>query len=115
MAELRNIDLNLLVIFQRLLQERSISAVARQLDLSQPAVSNALRRLRAACGDDLFVRTAQGMQPTPHAERLGGPVARRWRCCRMRWTPPRTSSRGPAHGAFASPCRMSGKFISCRA
>ncbi|WP_134868855.1 LysR family transcriptional regulator, partial [Bordetella pertussis] len=73
MAELRNIDLNLLVIFQRLLQERSISAVARQLDLSQPAVSNALRRLRAACGDDLFVRTAQGMQPTPHAERLGGP------------------------------------------
>ncbi|AEE68318.1 LysR family transcriptional regulator [Bordetella pertussis] len=74
MAELRNIDLNLLVIFQRLLQERSISAVARQLDLSQPAVSNALRRLRAACGDDLFVRTAQGMQPTPHAERLGGPV-----------------------------------------
>ncbi|MVW77964.1 LysR family transcriptional regulator [Bordetella sp. 02P26C-1] len=74
MAELRNIDLNLLVVFQHLLQERNISAVARRLDLSQPAVSNALRRLRSALGDELFVRTAQGMQPTPHAERLGGPV-----------------------------------------
>ncbi|GAB1575944.1 LysR family transcriptional regulator [Bordetella petrii] len=74
MAELRNLDLNLLVVFQHLLEERNISAVARRLDLSQPAVSNALRRLRAALGDDLFVRTPQGMQPTPQAERLGGPV-----------------------------------------
>lgn len=74
MAELRNIDLNLLVVFQYLLEERNLSAVARRLDLSQPAVSNALRRLRDALGDELFVRTAQGMQPTPHAERLGGPV-----------------------------------------
>src|SRR3546814_5645225 len=74
MAELRNIDLNLLVVFQHLLEERNISAVARRLDLSQPAVSNALRRLRNALGDDLFVRTPQGMQPTPQAERLGGPV-----------------------------------------
>jgi len=74
MAELRNIDLNLLVVFQHLLEERNISAVARRLDLSQPAVSNALRRLRTALGDDLFVRTPQGMQPTPQAERLGGPV-----------------------------------------
>lgn len=75
MAELRNLDLNLLVVFQYLLEERNISAVARRLDLSQPAVSNALRRLRTALGDDLFVRTPHGMQPTPHAERLGGPVS----------------------------------------
>ncbi len=74
MAELRNIDLNLLVVFQHLLEERNISAVARRLDLSQPAVSNALRRLRTVLGDELFVRTAHGMQPTPQAERLGGPV-----------------------------------------
>lgn len=74
MAELRNIDLNLLVVFQHLLEDRNISAVARRLNLSQPAVSNALRRLRTVLGDELFVRTAQGMQPTPHAERLGGPV-----------------------------------------
>jgi len=74
MAELRNIDLNLLVVFQHLLEERNISAVARRLDVSQPAVSNALRRLRTVLGDELFVRTGQGMQPTPQAERLGGPV-----------------------------------------
>lgn len=74
MAELRNIDLNLLVVFQHLLEDRNISAVARRLHLSQPAVSNALRRLRTVLGDELFVRTAHGMQPTPHAERLGGPV-----------------------------------------
>jgi DNA-binding transcriptional LysR family regulator len=74
MAELRNVDLNLLVVFQHLLEDRNISSVARRLNLSQPAVSNALRRLRTALGDELFVRTANGMQPTPHAERLGGPV-----------------------------------------
>ncbi len=74
MANLRRLDLNLLVILQYLLEERSISAVARRLDLTQPAVSNALRRLRIALDDELFVRTAQGMQPTPTAERLAGPL-----------------------------------------
>lgn len=75
MDGLRKVDLNLLVVFQHLLEERNISAVARRLDLSQPAVSNALRRLRAAYGDELFVRTGQGMQPTPLAEAMGGPVS----------------------------------------
>lgn len=75
MPDLRRLDLNLLVVFQHLLELRNISAVARRLDLSQPAVSNALRRLRATFGDDLFVRTGQGMLPTPQAERLAGPVA----------------------------------------
>ncbi|HEY0296759.1 MAG TPA: LysR family transcriptional regulator [Bordetella sp.] len=75
MADLRHLDLNLLVVFQHLLELRNISAVARRLDLSQPAVSNALRRLRDTFGDDLFVRTGQGMLPTPQAERLAGPVA----------------------------------------
>ncbi|GAA5234298.1 LysR family transcriptional regulator [Verticiella sediminum] len=74
MIDLRTLDLNLLVILQALLEERSISAVARRLNLSQPAVSNALRRLRNALADDLFVRSAQGMQPTPLAERLAEPV-----------------------------------------
>jgi len=75
MADLRHLDLNLLVVFQHLLELRNISAVARRLDLSQPAVSNALRRLRDTFGDDLFVRTGQGMLPTPQAERLAGPIA----------------------------------------
>ncbi|KOF52068.1 LysR family transcriptional regulator [Achromobacter sp. DMS1] len=75
MASLRDVDLNLLLVFQHLLEERNISAVARRMDLTQPAASNALRRLRAAFGDELFVRTGQGMQPTPRAERLAGPVS----------------------------------------
>lgn len=75
MAGLRDVDLNLLLLFQHLLEDRNISSVARRLDLSQPAVSNALRRLRQAFGDELFVRTAQGMQPTPRAQRLAGPVS----------------------------------------
>ena len=74
MAGLRDVDLNLLLLFQHLLEDRNISSVARRLDLSQPAVSNALRRLRQAFGDELFVRTAQGMQPTPRAQ-LAGPVS----------------------------------------
>ncbi|MBU4611563.1 LysR family transcriptional regulator [Achromobacter sp. GG226] len=74
MIDLRGLDLNLLVILQGLLEERSISAVARRLDLSQPAVSNALRRLRVALDDELFVRSANTMQPTPLAERLAEPV-----------------------------------------
>ena len=75
MAELRDVDLNLLLLFQHLLEDRNLSAVARRMDLSQPAVSNALRRLRVAFGDELFVRTAQGMLPTPRAQRLAGPVS----------------------------------------
>ncbi|WP_459615703.1 LysR family transcriptional regulator [Bordetella sp. 2513F-2] len=74
MLDPRSLDLNLLVVFQHLLELRNISAVARRLDLSQPAVSNALRRLRDTFGDDLFVRTGQGMLPTPLAERIAGPV-----------------------------------------
>jgi len=74
MLEAKDIDLNLLVIFQRVFQERQISAVARQLGLSQPAVSNALARLRRTVGDELFVRTASGMQPTPRAEQFADSV-----------------------------------------
>jgi len=67
--ELRDIDLNLLVVFNELLRLRRVSAVAESLDVSQPAVSNALNRLRRLLGDELFLRTAKGMAPTPFAER----------------------------------------------
>ena len=67
-------DLNLLTIFEALLHERRVSAAATRLGLSQPAVSNALRRLRALTSDELFIRTANGMQPTPYAEALAEPV-----------------------------------------
>lgn len=75
MIEPKDIDLNLLVVFLEIFQERRISSAARRLNLSQPAVSNALARLRRTLGDELFVRTAQGMQPTPLAQQLAEPVA----------------------------------------
>ncbi|MBX9868223.1 MAG: LysR family transcriptional regulator [Burkholderiaceae bacterium] len=74
MHELQDIDLNLLIVFQAIFQQRQISAVAKQLGLSQPAVSNALARLRKMFDDELFVRTAQGMQPTLLAQQMAAPV-----------------------------------------
>lgn len=75
MVEPREMDLNLLVVFQEVFRERQISAAARRLDLSQSAVSNALARLRRTFNDELFVRTSTGMQPTPLAEHLSEPIA----------------------------------------
>ena len=73
--ELRDLDLNLLVVFNQLLVDRRVSTAAESLGLTQPAVSNALKRLRTALQDDLFVRTYQGMEPTPYAAQLAEPVA----------------------------------------
>ncbi|MET3116585.1 DNA-binding transcriptional LysR family regulator [Undibacterium sp. GrIS 1.8] len=75
MIEPKDIDLNLLVIFQEVFQDRQISSVAKKLGLSQPAVSNALARLRRTFDDELFVRTVLGMQPTPLATGLAEPIA----------------------------------------
>ncbi|MFC3106689.1 LysR family transcriptional regulator [Undibacterium arcticum] len=72
--DLKNIDLNLLLVFHQLLAERRVSKVAETLGMTQPGVSNALKRLRVALGDDLFVRTARGMEPTPYAAQLGEPI-----------------------------------------
>lgn len=73
--DLKDIDLNLLVIYHHLLMERSVSGAAEKLGLSQPTVSNALRRLRTLLGDELFVRTSRGMEPTPYASQLAEPIA----------------------------------------
>lgn len=72
--ELSEIDLNQLVLFQQLMVERRVSKVAENLGLTQPAVSNTLAKLRRQLGDDLFVRTASGMVPTPYAEQLAEPI-----------------------------------------
>ncbi|MCD2519560.1 LysR family transcriptional regulator [Massilia sp. G4R7] len=74
MIEPHTIDLNLLSVFQEVYRERQISAAAKRLGLSQSAVSNALARLRRAFGDELFVRTASGMQPTPLAVQMAEPI-----------------------------------------
>lgn len=71
---LRELDLNLLVIFNQLLHERRVSAVAVNLGLSQPTVSNALNRLRLQLGDELFLRTSKGMEPTAYAMQLAEPI-----------------------------------------
>nr|AAZ93383.1 LysR-like regular protein [Polaromonas naphthalenivorans CJ2] len=72
--DLREIDLNLLVVFNQLLLDRSVSTSAEKLGLTQPAVSNALKRLRAVLKDELFLRTSRGMEPTPYALHLAEPV-----------------------------------------
>ena len=72
--ELHDIDLNLLVVFNELLRQRRVSAVAGTLGISQPAISNALNRLRRLLGDELFLRTSKGMIPTPFAEALAEPI-----------------------------------------
>lgn len=69
-----SIDLNLLRVFDALARERSVSAAAARLGLSQPTVSNALRRLRDVAGDPLFVRTRHGMEPTATALLLRDPI-----------------------------------------
>jgi DNA-binding transcriptional LysR family regulator len=73
--ELSRIDLNLLLVFHHLLILKRVSAVAALLSMSQPAVSSALGRLRTSLGDDLFLRTQRGMEPTPYALQLAEPVA----------------------------------------
>lgn len=65
--DLRRLDLNLLVVFDAVLGERSVSRAADRLALTQPAVSHALARLRQACGDDIVVRQGRAMVPTPKA------------------------------------------------
>jgi DNA-binding transcriptional LysR family regulator len=68
------LDLNLLPVIVALAEHRSVSAAARQLGMSQPAVSSALARLRASLGDPLFVRTARGMEATPRAMTMLAPA-----------------------------------------
>lgn len=67
-------DLNLLVVFDAVMQERSVTRAGSRVGLSQPAMSHALNRLRHMLKDDLFVRTPDGMVPTPRAEALAGPL-----------------------------------------
>lgn len=66
----RTLDLNLLRVLDAVMAEGSLTRAANALAMTQPAVSHALRRLREAVGEELFVRTAHGMKPTPQAEAL---------------------------------------------
>ena len=69
-VKVNRIDLNLLVYLDALLRERNVTQAANQLNLSQPAMSNGLRRLRELFNDPLLVRTSEGMTPTERALEL---------------------------------------------
>jgi DNA-binding transcriptional LysR family regulator len=69
-TQLRQADLNLLIIFAVLAEERNVTRAATRLLLSQPAVSRALQRLRDTFHDDLLIRTSSGYEPTPKGQRL---------------------------------------------
>lgn len=71
---IRDIDLNLLVVFDAIMQTRSVTAAARLLNRAQPTISHSLNRLRQLCGDTLFVRTRTGLEPTPLARSIAIPV-----------------------------------------
>ena len=70
----RAFDLNLLVVFDGLLREGSVTRAGKRLGMSQPALSHALNRLRYLLKDQLFIRTPKGMVPTPRAEQLALPL-----------------------------------------
>jgi DNA-binding transcriptional LysR family regulator len=64
------LDLNLLRVFDTVMVEQNLTRAADKLAMTQPAVSNALKRLRFSLGDELLIRTAYGVKPTPRAEEL---------------------------------------------
>lgn len=72
---IRTKDLNLLVIFYEVMSELNITKAAKKLHMSQPALSNALARLRNEFNDELFVRSGRGMVPTPKAVELYEPIS----------------------------------------
>src|SRR3981189_2054459 len=67
-------DLNLLVVFDAIMRDKSVTRAGLRRALTQPAMSHALTRLRHMLKDDLFVRSPSGMTPTPRAEQLASPV-----------------------------------------
>jgi len=67
---LRSVDLNLLPVFQAVVEQGQLSRAAEQLGMSQPAVSAALKRLNLTVGEPLFIRTRTGLQPTPRARAM---------------------------------------------
>jgi DNA-binding transcriptional LysR family regulator len=71
---LAGVDLNLFVVFDTIYTERSLTGASEILHITQPAVSNALARLRVAFNDPLFVRVGRSMMPSPLAQNLIGPV-----------------------------------------
>ncbi len=73
-SALREVDLNLLTVFDAVMQEQNITRAAHNLGMSQPAVSNAVARLKVMFNDELFVRQGRGISPTQRARQLFDPI-----------------------------------------
>ena len=71
---IKNFDLNLLVVFKTLYEERNVTKASKKIGITQPAMSNALNRLRYLVKDELFIRGPKGMRPTPRANELASPI-----------------------------------------
>jgi DNA-binding transcriptional LysR family regulator len=98
MLNLRSIDLNLLPVFEAAYEERSLSRAAIRLAMTQSAVSHALSRLRTVFRDELFIRQARGVLPTPVADRIyaklrGSLASVRESVAELRGFAPKTSAR----------------------
>ncbi len=74
LMNLTSLDLNLLLVFDAIMQERHVTRAGDKIGMSQPAMSNALNRLRYHLNDELFVRSSEGMLPTPRALELSTPI-----------------------------------------
>ena len=86
---LATVDLNLLVAFEALMEERHVTRAAERIGLAQPSMSSALRRLRALFADEWFLRAGAGMQPTERALALAGPIGEALRQIRGALAPDR--------------------------
>ena len=86
-SSFRTLDLNLLRVFDQVMTDRNLTRAARSLAMTQPAVSNALNRLRESLGDRLVVRTARGVEPTPRALALWPAVSEALRQLEASLTP----------------------------
>lgn len=86
--DLWRFDLNLLLVFDAVMRERSVMRASRHLHLTQSAVSHALNRLRHALGDELFVRDVGGVRPTPRALEIAGPISEALKTIRRSLSPP---------------------------
>jgi DNA-binding transcriptional LysR family regulator len=83
-----SVNLNLLLAFDALLEERSVTRAARRAGVTQPAMSNSLAQLRSLFGDPLFSRRAHGLEPTPRALALAEPIRQGLRLFGDALTPP---------------------------
>ncbi len=114
MFNLRNLDLNLLTVFEAVYELGSASRAADRLALSQSATSHALARLREACGEELFVRGREGLSPTPVARTLYPPIKQALEALRSASRRPLVSIPHNRNATSASAFRIRGGHSTIR-